>query len=36
MTRSHTRASEQSHFMEGTTAGALIPAIVRRGFQDLL
>ena len=22
--------------MEGTTAGALIPEIVRRGFQDLL
>jgi hypothetical protein len=22
--------------MEGTTAGALIPEIVRRGFQDML
>jgi hypothetical protein len=29
-------ASELSQLMEGTTAGALIPEIVHRGFQDLL
>ncbi len=29
-------ASELVQLMEGTTAGALIPEIVRRGFQDLL
>jgi len=28
--------SELAQLMEGTTAGALIPEIVRRGFQDLL
>jgi putative transposase len=36
MTLSHSGASELSQLMEGTTAGALIPEIVRRGFQDLL
>jgi len=36
MTFSHTGASELAQLMEGTTAGALIPEIVRRGFQDLL
>ena len=36
MTLSHSDASELSQLMEGTTAGALIPEIVRRGFQDLL
>jgi putative transposase len=36
MTLSHTGASELAQLMEGTTAGALIPEIVRRGFQDLL
>ena len=36
MTLSHTDASELDQLMEGTTAGALIPEIVRRGFQDLL
>jgi putative transposase len=36
MTISHSGASELSQLMEGTTAGALIPEIVRRGFQDLL
>ena len=36
MTLSHRGASELSQLMEGTTAGALIPEIVRRGFQDLL
>ena len=28
--------SELSQLMESTTAGALIPEIVQRGFQDLL
>ncbi len=32
----HSRASELSQLMEGTTAGALIPEIVRRGFQAQL
>jgi putative transposase len=36
MTLSHSGASELNQLMEGTTAGALIPEIVRRGFQDLL
>jgi putative transposase len=36
MTLSHRGASELAQLMEGTTAGALIPEIVRRGFQDLL
>jgi putative transposase len=36
MTLSHSDASELAQLMEGTTAGALIPEIVRRGFQDLL
>ena len=36
MTLTHNGASELSQLMEGTTAGALIPEIVRRGFQDLL
>jgi len=36
MTLSHSGASELAQPMEGTTAGALIPEIVRRGFQDPL
>jgi putative transposase len=36
MTLSHSGTSELAQLMEGTTAGALIPEIVRRGFQDLL
>ena len=36
MTLSHSGASELGQLMEGTTAGALIPEIVRRGFQNLL
>ena len=36
MTHTHSGASELAQLMEGTTAGALIPEIVRRGFQDLL
>lgn len=36
ITLNHSGASELSQLMEGTTAGALIPEIVRRGFQDLL
>ena len=36
MTLTHSDASELAQLMEGTTAGALIPEIVRRGFQDLL
>jgi transposase-like protein len=36
MTLSHSGASELSQLMEGTSAGALIPEIVRRGFQELL
>jgi transposase-like protein len=36
MTLSHSGASELNQLMEGTTAGALIPEIVRRGFQVLL
>ena len=36
MTLSHSGASELAQLMEGTSAGALIPEIVRRGFQDLL
>jgi len=36
MTLSPSGASELSQLMEGTTAGALILEIVRRGFQDLL
>ena len=36
MTLSHRGASELSQLMEGTNAGALIPEIVRRGFQELL
>ena len=36
MSLTHSGASELAQLMEGTTAGALIPEIVRRGFQDLL
>ena len=36
MTLTHSGASELSQLKEGTTAGALIPEIVRRDFQDLL
>jgi putative transposase len=36
MTHTHSGSSELAQLMEGTTAGALIPEIVRRGFQDLL
>jgi transposase-like protein len=36
MILTNNRPSELSELMEGTTAGALIPDIVRRGFQDLL
>ena len=36
MTLTHSGASELAQLMEGTTASALIPEIVRRGFQDLL
>jgi len=36
MTLTHSGASELAQLMEGTTAGAWIPEIVRRGFQDLL
>lgn len=36
MTLTHSGSSELAQLMEGTTAGALIPEIVRRGFQDLL
>ncbi|MCP9941475.1 transposase [Cyanobium sp. ATX 6E8] len=36
MTHTHSGASELAQLIEGTTAGALIPEIVRRGFQDLL
>jgi transposase-like protein len=36
MTLTNNDASELSELMEGTTAGALIPEIVRRGFQYLL
>ncbi len=36
MTLTHSGASELAQLMEGTTAGALIPEIVRRGFHDLL
>ena len=36
MTLTHSGASELNQLMEGTTAGALIPEIVRRGFQELL
>ena len=36
MTVTHSGASELAQLMEGTTAGALIPEIMRRGFQDLL
>jgi hypothetical protein len=36
MTLTHSGASELAQLMEGTTAGALIPEFVRRGFQDLL
>lgn len=36
MTLSYNGASELAQLMEGTTAGALIPEIGRRGFQDLL
>ena len=36
MTLSQSGASELAQLMEGTTAGVLIPEIVRRGFQDLL
>ena len=36
MTLTHSGASELAQLMEGTTADALIPGIVRRGFQDLL
>jgi putative transposase len=36
MTLIHSGASELDQLMEGTPAGALIPEIVRRGFQGLL
>ena len=36
VTLSQSGATELNQLMEGTTAGALIPEIVRRGFQDLL
>ncbi len=36
ITLTNNGASELSELMEGTTAGALIPEIVRRGFQDML
>jgi hypothetical protein len=36
MTLTHSGASELSKLMEGTTVGALIPEIVRRGFQAML
>jgi hypothetical protein len=36
MTLTHSAASELSKLMEGTTAGALIPEIGRRGFQYML
>ena len=36
MTLTHTGASGLSQLLEGTTAGALIPEIVRQGFQELL
>jgi putative transposase len=36
MTLSHNGASELGQLMEGTTAGALIHEIVRRGLQKLL
>ncbi len=36
MTLTHSGASELAQLMEGTSAGALIPEIVRHGFQDLL
>jgi transposase-like protein len=36
MTLTHSGASELNQLMEGTTAGALIPEIVRRGLQELL
>ena len=36
VTLTHHGASELSQRMEGTSAGALIPEIVRLGFQELL
>jgi hypothetical protein len=36
MTLTHNGGSELSQLIEGTNAGALIPEIVRRGFQELL
>jgi hypothetical protein len=33
MTLTHSDVSELSQLMEGTIAGALIPELVRRGFQ---
>jgi hypothetical protein len=36
MTLTHNGASQLNQLMEGTTAGALIPEIVRRGLQELL
>jgi putative transposase len=36
MTLTHSGASELSQLIEGTTAGTLMPEIVRRGFNDLL
>jgi len=35
-TLTHNGTSELGKLMEGTTAGALIPETVRRGFQELL
>jgi len=35
MTLTHTGVSELGQLMKGTSAGALIPEIVRRGFQNL-
>jgi putative transposase len=36
MTLTHSGDSELAQLIGGTTAGAMIPEIVRRGFQDLL
>jgi hypothetical protein len=36
MILTHRGGSELSQLKEGGTAGALIPEIVRRGFQELL
>ena len=36
MTLTHSGTSELNQLMEGTTAGALILEVLRRGFQELL